>query len=175
MLNAITQSCPCTFMTHTYRISGTPTKMKVLAKTTWGYQWLITRFMYWLKVRKKKDWKLKILVILKQKYQHWLLISVSKKNVKKILSVTSDIKLLNVVLFFSKRLPSFWKQSIFQGSHSNRVLSLEINALVDAYMNREKWDRTRNTEALKALHSKMRKWTRRFSRCESGMWSIYPK
>ena len=140
-------------MTHTYRISGTPTKMKVLAKTTWGYQWLITRFMYWLKVRKKKDWKLKILVILKQKYQHWLLISVSKKNVKKILSVTSDTKLLNVVLFFSKRLPSFWKQSIFQGSHSNRVLSLEIKLmhLLMRTWTREKWYRTRNTDCCSKL------------------------
>ena len=74
-----------------------------------------------------------------------------KEKCKKILSVTSDTKLLNVVLFFSKRLPSFWKQSIFQGSHSNRVLSLEINALVDTYMNREKWDRTRNTDCWSKL------------------------
>lgn len=76
-----------------------------------------------------------------------------KEKCKKILSVTSDTKLLNVVLFFSKRLPSFWKQSIFQGSHSNRVLSLEIKLmhLLMRTWTREKWDRTRNTDCCSKL------------------------
>ena len=76
-----------------------------------------------------------------------------KEKCKKILSVTSDTKLLNVVLFFSKRLPSFWKQSIFQGSHSNRVLSLEIKLmhLLMRTWTREKWDRTRNTDCCSNL------------------------
>ena len=76
-----------------------------------------------------------------------------EEKCKKILSVTSDTKLLNVVLFFSKRLPSFWKQSIFQGSHSNRVLSLEIKLmhLLMRTWTREKWARTRNTDCCSKL------------------------
>lgn len=160
-------------MTHTYKISRTLTKVQVLAKTTWGYWWFITRLRVLIQDEKKKDQDTGYikteLSILPPDFR-------IKGKCKKILAVTSDTKLLNFVLFFSKRLPSFWKQSIFQGSHSNRVLSLEIKCTW--YMptwTREKWDLGHEIQTVAQSSpqqdEKMNTW-RRFRRCDSGMWSI---